>query len=304
MQSMEDKTINDKLAIICPDPIIGVNREGVITLFNPAAEKLLGYSAQEVVDQLHISQLYHPATAGRTVKRLMYDPNYGPLGQIQSHESQLKSKQGRIIPIRISATLILDGEQEMGSIGFFHDLTESKTLEATLKQLSITDGLTGLFNHHHFQTLLSEEIERSNRYNRDLSLVCIDMDNFKSVNDQLGHVEGDLLLKFMGQLILGIIRASDYGFRFGGDEFMILLPETCTHETELIMQRLRNQFNKGKPTTIRNSTELNACVNFSYGIADYLKKESAKDFINRADLSMYEYKRKVSGLNREKLGQL
>jgi len=289
-----DQTINEKLATICPDPIIGVNRKGMITLFNPAAEKLLGYSATEVIDHLHISQLYYPATAGRTVKRLMYDSNCGPHGQIQSHESQLKSKLGSIIPIRISATLIFDGKRaEIGSIGFFHDLTESKTLEAALMRLSVTDSLTGLFNHHHFHTLLSEEIDRSKRYNRDLTLVCIDMNNFKSVNDQLGHVQGDSLLKFMGQLILGILRASDHAFRYGGDEYMILLPETCANEAELLMQRLFDQFNKDKPTTIRNNPELNACVGFSYGIADYLKKESAEAFINRADLSMYEHKRKM-----------
>ena len=106
----------------------------------------------------------------------------------------------------------------------------------------------------------------------------------------------------MGQLISGVLRASDYGFRFGGDEFMILLPETCNHETELIMQRLRNQFSNNKPTIIKNNTELNACVNFSYGIADYLKKESAEDFIHRADLSMYEHKRKASSSISKKLG--
>ena len=292
-----NQTINVKLATICPDPIIGVNNKGMITLFNPAAEKLLGYSAKEAIDQLHISKLYHPAKAGHTVKRLMYDPDCGPLGKLQNHESQLKSKQGHIIPIRISATLIFDGEQEIGSIGFFHDLTKSKNMEATLIQLSITDGLTGLFNHFHFNTLLPYEIERCNRYDRNLSLVCIDMDNFKIVNDKLGHIQGDSLLKFIGQLILDLLRSSDYAFRYGGDEFMILLPETSTHEAELIMQRLHVQFNKKKPSMIKNTPELNDCVGFSYGIVDYLKKESSEAFIHRADLSMYECKRKKKDHN-------
>ncbi len=93
------ESLGDQLAVICPEPIISVNRQGTITLFNPAAEKLLGYAAEDVIGSMNISELYHPKAAGREVKRLMYDDDFGGIGQVQGHESALISKTSTIIPI-------------------------------------------------------------------------------------------------------------------------------------------------------------------------------------------------------------
>lgn len=288
-------TVNHELALICPDPIIGVNRQGMITLFNPAAEFLLGYTKEEMIGTFHISQLYYPAEAAKEVKRLIYSTEHGKYGQLQNHETYLLSKQGRVIPIRISATVLKDedGKEEIGSVGFFHDLTETKALQESLKQLSITDSLTGLFNQRHFHSLLGTEIERSKRYGHALSLICIDMDNFKAVNDTLGHLEGDSLLRFVGETFRYLLRDSDAAFRYGGDEFMLVLPETDSEEASHLAGRIIDYFETHKSGVLTEYNKTHLPVGLSIGISQFGTSEDANLFIKRADLAMYQAKKTV-----------
>ncbi|MCW8886317.1 MAG: sensor domain-containing diguanylate cyclase [Motiliproteus sp.] len=282
------ESYGDQLASICPDPIIAVNRTGTITLFNPAAEKLLGYSAKEVVGIVNITDLYHPASAGREIKRLIHTVDQGGKGQIQGHESALKTKAGTVIPIQISATLLLEDSDEVGSVGFFHDLTPRKNMEHTLKQQSITDSLSGLYNQRHFQSTLIKEIARGNRYQHPLTLMCLDMDNFKSVNDQLGHIVGDSLISFMGRIIRDQLRECDYGFRYGGDEFMIVLPEACEDNAQVVAERLLQNFSDDSPL---NHIGPSPAVSISIGIAELEEEEGPEDLFKRADMAMYLAKR-------------
>jgi len=296
-------TVNQELALICPDPIIGVNRQGVITLFNPAAEALLGYPKEEMIGHINIVNLYHPPEAAKEVKRLMYSTEHGNYGQIQNHETHLLSKQGRAIPIRISATVLSDQDKEIGSFGFFHDLTETKALQESLKQLSITDSLTGLFNQRHFHSLMETEVERSKRYDHELSLICIDMDNFKAVNDTLGHLEGDNLLRFVGDSLRDILRESDLAFRYGGDEFMLLLPETVAQEAKCLAERMVERFESEKSGILIEYNKEHLPVGLSFGIAQFFDDEDANLFIKRADLAMYQAK-KVRGCSIQLAGAL
>ncbi len=283
------ESLGDQLTNICPEPIIAVNRTGIITLFNPAAEALLGYSATDVVGTLNISQIYHPQAAGREVKRLMYDAELGGKGQIKGHESALKTKTGKIVPIQISATLLLEDDGEVGSIGFFHDLSFRKALEQTLKQQSITDSLSGLHNQRHFQSTLVKEIARCNRYKHSLTLVCLDMDNFKSVNDQLGHIIGDSVISFMGQIIRDELRGCDFGFRYGGDEFMLILPEAEEDQALAVAERLLQVFTERTPLKHLPDPPK---VSISIGIAEFTPAEGPDDLFKRADMAMYQAKNK------------
>ena len=122
-----------ELVSLSPDPIIAVNRAGIIVLFNQAAEQLLGYRSAEVIGRLGITGLYPTAGHARRVNQQMYA---SPDRLIQGYETQLVAKSGRVIDIRLSARLILSEGENLGSIGFFHDLTETKRLEAQLKQNS------------------------------------------------------------------------------------------------------------------------------------------------------------------------
>ena len=272
---------------LCPDPIIAVNRAGAIILFNAAAERLLGYSAEEVIGKLAIARVYPTTEQARDIKRQIYA---SPDRQLEGFETQLVSKGGRVIDIRLSAKLIVRDGEEFGSIGFFHDLTERKQLEWKLKQLSITDSLTGLYNQRHFLAVLEPELERAKRYRRPLSLVCIDLDNFKQVNDVLGHLEGDHALRFTAHTIQSQLRKTDLAFRYGGDEFMVLLPEAGGKEAELIGKRLQACFDR------RWAEEWNpkrGCpvVGLSMGIAEFDQHESPETLIRRADAAMYEAKK-------------
>lgn len=294
---MATNVINDELALICPDPVIGIKRNGIITLFNPAAEQLLGYSSDEVVGRVQVARLYPSRDSAREIKRLMYSTSKGVRGQIIGHKTHLQSKRGLQIPIQLSASLVEKDGQEVGSIGFFRDLTERLELERSLKLLSVTDSLTGLYNQRHFQTVLEREIGRSKRYNHPLSLICIDLDNFKSVNDSLGHVEGDLALRYVGGTITSMLRNSDYGFRYGGDEFMVLLPETPRQQAQSLTLRLIDLFSRHMPANLMEISREGKPVSLSIGIAEYRQNEPARAFIRRTDLAMYQAKKRSGCLS-------
>lgn len=275
-----------ELVSLCPDPIISVDRAGTIVLFNTAAEKLLGYACSEVIDRLAITRIYATADQARNIKKQIHA---SPDRQIEGYETQLISKAGRVIDIRLSAKLIVRDGEELGSIGFFHDLTERKQLEAKLSFMAITDSLTGLYNQRHFLAVLEPETERAKRYRRPLSLICMDLDRFKQVNDVLGHLEGDNALRFTAQLVQKELRKTDMAFRYGGDEFMVLLLETPIDEAEIIGRRLQATFdrrwaeewqpNRGCPK-----------VSISMGIAEFDLHESPEALMRRADKLMYQAK--------------
>ncbi len=284
------KLFQDQLADICPDPIIAIDRAGRIVLFNHAAESLLEYSASEVEGQMNIADFYHPSDAGRQVKKLMYCDECGQRGRVQGHESALKTQSGRIVPIQISAALIEEDGEEVGSIGFFHDLSARKQLEESLRQLSITDNLTGLFNQRHFHAILTQEMARSSRYSHPLALICIDMDNFKRVNDTLGHLQGDNLIAYLGELVRAELRTSDFGFRYGGDEFMLILPETAQEDATAVAERLREAFVCKAPGILSDPPDSMPLLTLSIGIVLFNAGERAEQLIREADMAMYQAK--------------
>ncbi len=104
-----------------------------------------------------------------------------------------------------------------------NELVKQKNI---LEQLTITDDLTRLYNHRHLNTVLTHEFERCTRYHTDLPCLMFDLDHFKQVNDTYGHGFGDTVLREFAQRVKDAIRSTDFAFRFGGEEFMILLPQT------------------------------------------------------------------------------
>jgi diguanylate cyclase (GGDEF)-like protein/PAS domain S-box-containing protein len=278
-----------ELVSLSPDPIIAVNRAGAIVLFNKAAEQLLGYSGEEVIGRLAITHIYATADIARNIKKQMHAR---PDKHIQGFETQLVSKAGRVIDIRLSAKLIMRDGDEVGGIGFFHDLTETKQLEIKLKQMSVTDNLTGLHNQRHFISVLETEIERAKRHLRPLTLICIDLDNFKQVNDVLGHLEGDNALRFTSQTMVNELRKTDMAFRYGGDEFMVLLLDTPREQAEVIGFRLKASFDK---RWADEWSPKQGCpvVSISMGVAEFDQHESTEGLMRRADSLMYGAKKRV-----------
>lgn len=162
-----------------------------------------------------------------------------------------------------------------------------------LKSLALTDPLTGLWNRRHFVTVCYQEFNRSCRYKRALSVLIIDIDNFKKINDAYGHTMGDEVLKGVAKSIVGSLRDADYCGRFGGEEFVTLLPETDTPGAIHVAERLRKRIEQ---ITIGIGTE-QVQMTVTIGVASYqLNDSSIEVIIQRANKALYQAKRQ--GYNR------
>jgi len=163
-----------------------------------------------------------------------------------------------------------------------------------LQEMAITDSLTGLKNHGNFQDQLENEVARAKRFGHVLSVIIIDLDHFKNVNDKFGHQMGDTVLKSVGRLLLGELRNLDYSARYGGEEFVIILPETAGIDAIAVADKLRMKIKRevsvktGLPATY---------VGASFGVAEYPSCAVEKDsLIAAADSSLLFSKR--NGRNR------
>ena len=167
---------------------------------------------------------------------------------------------------------------------------ELREANRALETLSITDGLTGLYNHRHFYETLARELQRSAREHNPLSLLLVDLDHFKQFNDRHGHTEGDAALRRVGQQIVASIRGSDLAFRYGGEELAVLLP-ACTAEQALeVAEKIRATVEtesraQGRPATL--SVGAATCPEHA---------TTAAELVKMADAALYEAKR--SGRNR------
>ncbi len=290
-QLKEEKDFLANMIAMCPDSIMGVNRQGTVIIFNRAAEKLLGYRADEVIGKMGIADVYGGPGIAREIKKKIYSPEYGGPGRLEGLELDAVNRMGQPVPLRLSAIIMQKDGEEVGSVGFFHDLTLHKNMESRLRELSITDSLSGLFNQRHFYAMLSKEIERARRYGRDLSMICFDLDHFKQCNDRLGHLEGDAVIRMIGEILKEYLRKADSAFRYGGDEFMVLMPETDMTDARYTADRIRENFSSRWAFSHLCKSGGLIPVTLSMGIAMLAPDESAEIFVKRADLAMYEAKR-------------
>ena len=163
-----------------------------------------------------------------------------------------------------------------------------------LKRLSITDGLTKLYNSRYFYNQLKIEIDRTERYQRPLSLLLLDIDKFKEYNDSYGHLEGDQVLIRLGQVIKSCLRKMDTAYRYGGEEFTVILPETGGDEAATVAERIRTAVETELFTPRKNGETVN--ISISIGVTEYNLQEEIAVFVQRADKAMYQSKQ--AGRNR------
>jgi len=163
-----------------------------------------------------------------------------------------------------------------------------------LEELSITDGLTGLFNHRHFWNILNTELARVNLYQGDLALMLTDLDDFKRVNDQFGHAVGDLLLQSIARVLKETVRETDIVARYGGEEFAILLPDTDRKGVENVSEKLLRGVESIRFKV--PETDITISVTISVGVSVF--KGNRREFFNAADRALYmsksEGKNKIS----------
>ncbi|MFO7994455.1 MAG: diguanylate cyclase [Marinobacter sp.] len=184
--------------------------------------------------------------------------------------------------------------------GIILDISDRKALEDELSELAIRDPLTGLFNRREMTRLLDEEIARAERYGRALSLLWIDFDHFKTINDDYGHAAGDSVLKVTSALLAGSVRSVDVIGRFGGEEFVILLPEMDRFEARDTAERLRSLIsNTPQPLGDGRTVPLTISV----GISVFPDNGTdSRALCAAADRAMYQAK--SSGRNRVVLAPL
>ncbi len=260
------------------DAICTTDTEGRILYFSPGAEAMLGLSSARATG-LEAHRLY---AAGRheadRIMRLLRRQ-----GSLQNLETVLKASDGRLVHVSMSASLLRDrAGKVIGTLGISKDITARVELERRLRELSITDNLTGLYNQRHFRDRLEQELSRARRQRGSLALVLIDLDGFKAVNDLHGHLEGDrLLARFADVLRRSVRREVDLVFRYGGDEFTALLPSTAARRAQTVARRI----------AARAEAELGAQgLGLSYGVASYPPVEGAAQLVRAADSRMYAMK--------------
>lgn len=166
-----------------------------------------------------------------------------------------------------------------------------------LESLSTTDALTGISNRRNFDSLLQQELARTRRYDTRLSCIMFDIDHFKKVNDNYGHLLGDEVLKMIGEVLRNELRSHDIYARYGGEEFVVLLPETGIEAARKVAEKLRNAI--ASQTVRHNKHSVNVTV--SLGVAEYNpeKMTAATEMVEAADKALYEAK--DAGRNRTKL---
>jgi diguanylate cyclase (GGDEF)-like protein len=195
---------------------------------------------------------------------------------------------GGTVPEHLDETphIIMDVEDDL--LEKIRDLQEENL---SLRSLSLKDNLTGLYNQRFFRSQMEIELSRTKRTGHNCSLMMIDLDNFKLLNDTFGHLEGDRFLAEFAGVMKENVRSTDLIYRYGGDEFAVLMPETSAFEALKTGERFRK-----KLMVLQQKTS--PAISLSIGISEYTPYSSFEmdDFIHSADLAMYEAKK--GGKNR------
>ncbi len=264
--------------------------DGTIVDVNDGFVAITGYDRAEVLGKktmdLHIWE-----DAG---ERNAFIELLSGTGEVHGVERRFRKKTGeRITGLTYAEIIMIDGEKHI--LSSVADITERKKVEEELREsenryrsLSTIDDLTALYNSRHFYHQLRMELDRAERYGQPLTLLLLDLDDFKTFNDTYGHVEGDRVLSRLGQIVKGCLRQTDSAYRYGGEEFTILLPMTEGRDGVVIAERIRTELKKEpfSPTPGRD-----AHLTVSIGIAQYRPPEDMKAFVHRVDQLMYEGKK-------------
>lgn len=262
------------------DAILTVDTSGQIEYVNRGAERMLGFTERELQHMTATQLLTGGADEWRYLKRILQKDS-----PLRSYETSLNCKtEGQTIPVNISFSMVDDPDGKIRStLAICKDITKQKLLEHELKELSIRDSLTGLYNQRHFYERLEAEIERARRQKHPLSLLLFDIDKFKQFNDARGHLEGDRALQSVGHVVRECTREHvDMGFRYGGDEFTVILPEAAAEQAHVVAERIRARFE-----------ELHLDhLTLSMGMMTYREGYTVRHFVQFTDSMMYDAKRK------------
>lgn len=211
-------------------------------------------------------------------------------GRVQKYdvETRYQHALGHSVEVLVSVSLVRDDEgQPLNLITQVQDISERKTLEARLEHLVSHDHLTGLFNARHFEEALAQETRSAARYGHGGAVLLLDLDHFKQVNDRYGHLCGDTVLMHVGKCMHEVLRSSDLKSRYGGEEFLAVLPSTSLHGAGCVAETLRREL-ESKPVPWGNEV---LTVTASIGVTQAEPGElDIEAIIARADAALYRAK--------------
>lgn len=277
------------------DVIFVVGAEGQLDAVNPAVKSLLGYSPQRLMravtegelarDMAHFVELVRSQKA------------------VREFTTTLRHRDGHLVPVLINVDERRDEHGDFGGYqGYIRNITdrvqaEQQRLRADqLEQAASLDPLTGVYNRGYFQSAAQREIGRVKRSGEPLALVLLDIDHFKSINDNHGHLVGDEVLIEIGALFTGQTRESDVVARYGGEEFVLLLTNTSVEQAIARAEALRRLV-EDRPFHAGSGAEIR--ITISLGVAGWRRGESLAQTLERADSALYDSKH--GGRNRVSL---
>ena len=279
------------------DIIFRTDNTGHFTFVNPAALRIAGYEEEEVMG-MHYPELIRPDMRNEAIKFFGRQFIKG-LNNTYS-EYPIISKDGHEVWLGQNTQLIVEDGNITGFQSVARDITDRKRIREALqesenryRELSIVDDLTQLYNSRYFYHQLKTEMDRADRYKQPLTLLLLDLDDFKQFNDAYGHVEGDQVLMRLGQVVKRCLRQTDSSYRYGGEEFTILLPMTTSKDAAVTAERIRMEFNEENFSPVPGQ---DVYLTMSIGLAQYNPKEDMKAFVHRVDQLMYQGKK--NGKNR------
>jgi len=271
------------------DVIWTINFERQLTYISPSITRQLGYTSQELLSHnvLDIIQPEFHAAVKEHFERLLADQQSSDQNRV--FELQQLRSDGTKLWVEFSLNLLRDDcGKTIGLLGISRDIAARKQLQEELVRLATIDGMTGTKSRTYFMELANQEMERSLRHGHPLSLLFVDIDHFKQINDSYGHKTGDEMLSWFAGLIREAIREYDILGRMGGDEFAVLLPETETDAAIQIAERLRQKVEDSR-VTLDTGTAL--AVTVSIGITSRENNDATfEELLKKADIALYRAK--------------
>lgn len=267
--------------------ILMTDIKGNIIYVNSAIENMSGYKTSEFIGNTP-SILKSGLTKRETYKKMWETISSGG---IWNGEQINKRKDGTLYYEDSRITPIYNKNNELKYyLAVKHDITERKVLESRLQEIAIRDGLTNAYNRRYLMDRLYRIADNYKRVRKEFSIAILDIDHFKSVNDKFGHLAGDMVLVELVRIINKTIRSYDILGRYGGEEFILVLPDTDKNEAYVIINRILNKIRNH--TIIYHNNNIN--ITFSAGIAGSseidIKVFNAEALINLADNRLYNAK--------------
>jgi len=268
-----------------PEALVYVDENSNIVNINPRFTELFGYTLEEIKGKDIDSGIIHPSSKLKEGERLTKGSFEGYL----NYETIRKKKDGTLFPVSLSVSNITIDGKLTGGVATYVDITERKKLKEKLQKLAHFDVLTGSYRRGYGLNLLEQQIKTANRRNTLITLFYLDIDRFKYINDTFGHNEGDKVLKEAAKLFKSTLREVDIICRIGGDEFLLILPDTSPEKAPQIRERINKNLKK-----LNQELTKPYKIDFSIGLSCYNPSNplSIEELIRIADENMYKEKKK------------